>query len=74
MNNDQHLYEKLIDYSAGDAYPYHMPGHKRRMYGELAEPLFKMDITEIDGFDDLHHSEEILLELQKRTAGIYGAD
>lgn len=30
------------------------------------------DITEIDGFDDLHHSEGILLEAQNALSRLYG--
>lgn len=70
----QHLYEKLTEYAASDYYPYHMPGHKRRTFGDLPGELFSMDITEIDGFDDLHHPEEILEHLQKQAAALYGAE
>lgn len=60
------IYEKLVEYGNSDAYPFHMPGHKRRM-GWLEKP-FAVDITEIDGFDNLHHAEGIILEAQKRAA------
>lgn len=69
-----HLYDKLQKYGESDYYPYHMPGHKRRLYGNLPEEIAKMDITEIDGFDNLHQAEGILLELQQKAASIYGAD
>ena len=26
------LYDKLVDYSQSDVYPFHMPGHKIRFY------------------------------------------
>ena len=67
------LYEKLVAYGAGDACPFHMPGHKRNMgkWG-FADP-FSFDITEIDGFDNLHHAEGILKEAQERAARVYGA-
>lgn len=67
------LDEKLAEYSAGDSYPFHMPGHKRN--GKLPYPLpYGLDITEIDGFDDLHHAEGILKEAQERAAEIYHAE
>ena len=40
-----------------------------------AEKLpYEIDITEITGFDNLHHAEGILLEAQKRVAKLYHAD
>ncbi len=68
------LFEKLQENAEKDIYPYHMPGHKRRSWGMLPEALYKIDITEIDGFDNLHQPEGILLELQKRAALLYGAE
>ncbi len=70
----EHLFEKLEHYASEDVYPYHMPGHKRRKWGNLPEALYKIDITEIEGFDNLHQSEGVLLELQKRASFLYGAD
>ena len=70
--SDKYLYEKLTEYGRTDSYPFHMPGHKRRL-GGMADPYF-FDITEIDGFDNLHHAEGILLEAQRRAARLYGAE
>lgn len=48
-----------------------MPGHKRNSdFGIIGADI---DITEIDGFDNLHRPESILSELEKRTADIYGS-
>ena len=67
------LYEKLAAYGASDFYAFHMPGHKRLM-GEFENP-FQIDITEIDGFDDLHHPENdgVLTAAQRRAAQMFGA-
>ncbi len=35
---------------------------------------FSVDITEIDGFDNLHHAEDILKESMNSAAAVYGAD
>ena len=35
---------------------------------------FSIDITEIEGFDNLHHPEEILKDSMEWAAGVYGAD
>ncbi|MCD8104106.1 MAG: hypothetical protein LUF35_03660 [Lachnospiraceae bacterium] len=67
-----YLLDLLTEYTASDAYPLHMPGHKRQMrsFGDA----FSIDITEIEGFDNLHHAQGILLEAQQRAARLYGAD
>ncbi len=70
----EHLFEKLIRNSKSDIYPCHMPGHKRTVCGELPASIYSLDITEIEGFDDLHQPEGILLELQRKAAELYGAD
>lgn len=68
------LKEQLSAYAASDYYGFHMPGHKRRM-GQLGDP-YQIDITEIYGFDDLHHpqAEGILLKAEERAARLYGAE
>lgn len=48
-------------------YPFHMPGHKRR-----GDEIHQIDITEIDGFDNLHDPESLILEEMKRAADFYG--
>ncbi len=68
------LYEQLKQYGESDVYPYHMPGHKRHAWGQLPEEIARIDITEIDGFDNLHQAEGILQELQERAAVLYGAE
>ena len=34
-------------------------------------PAYAIDITEIDGFDDLHHADGIIKDAQKRAAKVY---
>ena len=68
----EYLLDKLTEYSKSDYYPLHMPGHKRHL--SHFEHPFDIDITEIDGFDNLHHAEGVLLEAQRRAADLYGAD
>ena len=65
------IYDKLLAYGNSDAYPFHMPGHKRQIT-DFVNP-FQIDITEIDGFDNLHHPEGILKEAQERAAALYGS-
>lgn len=65
------LEQKLKDYCKTDIYPFHMPGHKRRPLDDWNP--YELDITEIDGFDNLHQPREILLEVQQKAAKMYGA-
>lgn len=51
-----------------------MPGHKRRGWGRLPEDMYLRDITEIEGFDNLHQPEGILRELQNHAAVLYGSE
>ena len=60
---------KLESYGKSDYYPFHMPGHKRAVI--LDTDPYSMDITEIDGFDNLHASEGILKDAQERAAKLY---
>lgn len=62
------LYDKLKQYSDSDYYGFHMPGHKRNPQFADCDIPYSLDITEIEGFDDLHHAEGILKEAQERAA------
>lgn len=68
------IYEKLRQLGDSDFYPYHMPGHKRQQVGCFPEQILKLDITEIDDFDNLHQPEGIIKEAQERANALYGAD
>lgn len=41
-----------------ERYPFHMPGHKRNP--DFCLPGAEIDITEIDGYDDLHAPTGVL--------------
>lgn len=66
------LYKKLEEYGKSDYYPFHMPGHKRNMDSSAASFPFDRDITEIHGFDNLHHAEGVIRDAQEYAAQIYG--
>ena len=68
----QELYKKLEQYKKEDVYPFHMPGHKRNeLFAPCESSGFSMDITEIEGFDNLHHPEGLIMEAQERAALLY---
>lgn len=66
------LYNNLLEYSSSDYYPFHMPGHKRNV-NESVSP-FSYDITEIEGFDNLHNPQGILRIAMEEAAKFYEAD
>ena len=67
------LQEKLEKYYNKDYLPMHMPGHKRNVK-LLGEKLpYKIDITEIDGFDDLHHASGIIKNIEDKAKKVYGS-
>ena len=68
------LYKELEKYSKSDYYGFHMPGHKRNKNMLKIDLPYEMDITEIEGFDDLHHAAGVLKQAQERAAKVYGAD
>ncbi len=69
----EHLYTMLSEYSTGDMVPMHMPGHKRNPMFQMKNP-YELDITEITGFDNLHHPEGVLRELMDHVTKCYGSE
>ncbi len=63
------LSKRLDNYAKSNMYPFHMPGHKRRLEG-----CYGIDMTEVEGVDDLHDPSDVIAEDEKRLAKLYGAD
>ena len=55
-----------------DSYPFHMPGHKRNAKFNI--PSSEIDITEIDGFDNLHSPDGVIKELEEELAKLYNTE
>ncbi|MDR1765023.1 MAG: decarboxylase [Lachnospiraceae bacterium] len=77
------LRQKIERYVQGDVYPFHMPGHKRAgvfpdqgMAGRspVVHDGSGWDITELEGFDNLHRPEGVLKESMEWASGVYGSD
>ena len=51
--------------------PFHMPGHKRK--AAFGIPGAAIDITEIEGFDNLHHPQGLIADLENSLASLYHA-
>ena len=66
--------KELVNNAKSNIYPFHMPGHKRRGAAVLGDMRpYDIDITEIDGYDNLHHAEGIIKQAQNEAAQLYGA-
>lgn len=72
--NEKDLLERLEEYCGADYVPLHMPGAKRNTQEFVMPNPYAIDITEIDGFDNMHHAEDILKEAFERTAKLFGAE
>lgn len=68
------LYEALRKYGERDLYPAHMPGHKGNIDEGFLKEALRYDITEIDGFDNLHDAKGIILESERYAASLYKAE
>lgn len=73
MKYTDNLLHKLNIYGTDGLTPFHMPGHKRNNALSPHVDAYGIDITEIDGFDDLHHPDGCLRTAMERAARIYGS-
>lgn len=65
------VYDRLLQFQQEDRYPFHMPGHKRQLENDISSRMFGWDITEIDGFDELHDPSGIILESMEEIQDFY---
>ncbi|MER7798621.1 aminotransferase class I/II-fold pyridoxal phosphate-dependent enzyme [Microbacterium sp. NPDC096154] len=75
------LVSALLRYKGKKDISFHVPGHKNgEAYSYFAEaneifgPILEIDVTEIEGTDNLHQPEGAILEAQKYAARFFGAD
>jgi len=66
------LENTLTKYSKSNMYPFHMPGHKRQIENSINP--YMIDMTEVDGVDDLHDPEGVIKWEQSRIAKLYCSD
>lgn len=69
------LYDELKKLSREDVLAMHMPGHKRNLeeFDYLSELGGSFDITEIDGFDNLHDPHGLIGDVCARAASLWGS-
>lgn len=68
------LLKHLQKLQKSDEYPFHMPGHKRNVGFDFISSPYGIDITEIDGYDNLYEADGILADAMKRAAKVCGAE
>ncbi len=65
------LYASLVEYNRKGMSSFHTPGHKGvRLFDE---DVWGLDLTEIPGADSLYEARGVLLESEKRAAGLFGS-
>lgn len=70
------ILDGLTAYNTQGSYPWHMPGHKRRMntlFPELIENPFSIDVTEVSGLDEFHHPTGMIKQAMDRATQVYGS-
>ena len=68
------LKNTLAEYSESGIYPFHMPGHKRNIEKMPQWNPWQIDVTEVEGTDNLHHAEGMLKDAMERAARLSGAE
>lgn len=67
------IQEQLYSFLQEDSYPMHMPGHKRSQEFTMPNP-YQLDVTEVEGTDNLHHPEEGIRDLMNTLKHMYRTD
>lgn len=73
----QPILDGLIAHRTEGCYPWHMPGHKRRLntiFPDLVENPFAIDVTEVGNLDEFHHPNGIIKDAFERASEIYGTN
>lgn len=65
-----YIKDELCKLASSDMYPLHMPGHKRRLDCDINP--YTYDITEIDGFDNLHNAEYLIKDAMNEVSDFFG--
>ncbi len=73
------LFDMLMNWKRMNPLSFHVPGHKNgKVFPNKADDLFasilSIDVTELDGLDDLHEPEGAIKRAQQLTAHLYGCD
>ena len=72
--NKECLAYKLKEYVSSGILPMHMPGHKRKVpkaIEEMMTDIYKMDLTEVEGTDNLHDATGIIRDSMEFAKHVY---
>lgn len=73
-NEESILFEHLSEYHKNSLIPLHMPGHKQNGKFTCGEFPLWLDMTEVDGLDNLHHPTGILQQVMKSAAALWKSE
>lgn len=68
------LNDKLQELASSDLLPMHMPGHKRNPDVAPEGISYGKDITEIEGFDNLHSPSGVIRNIERKARELWGSD
>lgn len=68
------ILEQLEQLNNSNQYPFHMPGHKRQPYIQGFAGAYGIDITEIEGYDNLYEPEGMIKDALEYAKRVYGSD
>lgn len=74
------ILDELMKNNKNNLISFHVPGHKNGKiydllgYKDLLESIYKMDITEIIGTDNLHSPEGIIKKSQEKASKVFKSD
>lgn len=72
LTEEKFLFERLEEYDDCAVVPFHMPGHKRKAY-EFLRGAHKIDVTEIEGFDNLHNANGVIMDTETVAGEVFGS-
>ena len=73
------LYTALAQHAEKKPYSFHVPGHHNGdvFFDEARtyyDSILQLDVTELEGLDDLHHPTGVIQEAEHLLAKLYGSD
>jgi len=77
--NKTPLFDAVMEYINADITPFHIPSHKmgnginKRWKDFVGNEIFKMDLCEVQGLDDIHQASGVIKEAQELAAELWGA-